>query len=191
MALEVGRAHVVEHQHAILEMPPGQAILDPLLPLQQPIQRLVGFVILDLTEGQDLAQARRRGLFIHRPDIAQFRARRDQAVGHHRHHKIAMAPRGPILRRAQNQAIQGKLADRAQHRRDMTMRQRTVDRQLPHRQPDQRPALQEGLQRFDDLARQPARIGQRSFLGPPVRPRPDSSPAAAPQPASPGSARCR
>ena len=44
--LEVGGADVVEHEHAILEMTPRQAVLDPRLALQQPVERLVGLALL-------------------------------------------------------------------------------------------------------------------------------------------------
>ena len=47
-AFEVRRAHVVEHQHAILEMTPRQAVLDFSLPFQEPIQRLVGLAVPDM-----------------------------------------------------------------------------------------------------------------------------------------------
>lgn len=53
-ALEVGRAHALKHQHAVLKMPPGKAVLDPLLPLKEPVQRLVGLMILDPAKPQDL-----------------------------------------------------------------------------------------------------------------------------------------
>ena len=132
-ALEVGRAHVVEHQHAVLEMPPRQAVLDPRLALQEPIQRLVGLAVLDPAEAQDRAQARGRRLLVHRAHKAQLGARRDQPVDHHRHHEIAIAPRLGILRRAQDQPVQGDLADHPQRRRDMAMRQRALDLQLIQR----------------------------------------------------------
>jgi hypothetical protein len=65
-ALEVGRTDVIKHQNAVLEMTAGQAVLDPDLALQQPIQRLIGLVILDLAEAQNRAQTRHCRLFIHR-----------------------------------------------------------------------------------------------------------------------------
>ena len=37
-AFEIGRTHVVEHQHAVLQMAPRQAVLDPLLLVEQPIE---------------------------------------------------------------------------------------------------------------------------------------------------------
>lgn len=45
-ALEVGGADVIEHQHPVLQVPPRQAVLDPPLALDRPIQRRVGLVLL-------------------------------------------------------------------------------------------------------------------------------------------------
>jgi hypothetical protein len=56
-SLKIRRRHVVEHQDAVLKMPPRQTVLDPRLALQQPIQCLVGLALLDLAQAQNRAQA--------------------------------------------------------------------------------------------------------------------------------------
>jgi hypothetical protein len=54
-AFEVGRTHVIEHQHAVREMPPCQAVLDPDLAFQEPVQRLVSLTVLHFAQAQDRA----------------------------------------------------------------------------------------------------------------------------------------
>jgi len=90
--LEVGRRHVVKHQNPVLQMAPRQAVLDPLLALQKPIQRLVRLPLLHPPEAQNRTQARRRRLLVHRAHEAELRTRRNQPVDHHRHHQIARPP---------------------------------------------------------------------------------------------------
>ena len=56
-ALHVARGHVVEHQRAVREMALGQRRLDGGLALQQPVERGVELVLVDLAE----TEQRRRG----------------------------------------------------------------------------------------------------------------------------------
>ena len=103
VAFEVRRGHVIKHQHAILEMPLGQAVLDTRLPCKEPIQRLIGFALSDMAKTQHIAQARHRRLLIHRTHKAQLRAWRDQPIDHHRYNEIAIATSFGILRPAEDQ----------------------------------------------------------------------------------------
>jgi hypothetical protein len=57
-ALEVGRTHVTEHQHAVLEMPPHQAVLYPLLPVDQPIELVIRLALVHLAQAENRTQAR-------------------------------------------------------------------------------------------------------------------------------------
>jgi hypothetical protein len=166
VAFEVRRGHVIKHQHAILEMPLGQAVLDTRLPGKEPIQRLIGFAVPDMAKTQLIAQARRRRLLIHRTHKAQLRAWRDQPVDHHRYNEIAIATGFGILRRAEDQTVERNLADHPQHRRDMTVRQRTLDRQLLRLTAEQCSALEQRLQGLDYVPRQLAQIGQGPLLRP-------------------------
>jgi len=52
----VARRNVVEHQHAVAEMAFGQRGLDGGLAFQQPIERGVEFVLVDLAETEDRAE---------------------------------------------------------------------------------------------------------------------------------------
>jgi hypothetical protein len=99
-ALKVGRTDVVEHQHAVLEMSPRQAVLDPALAIDQPIERLIGLALLHLTQAQNRSEAGDCRLLIHRPYKAKLRTWRNQPIHDHGYHQIALAPRCLILRRA-------------------------------------------------------------------------------------------
>src|SRR6266566_4969736 len=108
-------------------MSPRQAVLDPALALDQPIQRLIGLALLYLAQAQNRSKAGDCRLLIHRPYKAKLRAWCNQPIHDHGYHQIAMAPRCLILRRAQNQPIQRNLADRPKRRRNMAVRLRTLD----------------------------------------------------------------
>ena len=57
MPFHVARRNVVEHQRAVAEMAFGQRGLDGRLAFQQPIERGVEFVLVDLAESERLAEA--------------------------------------------------------------------------------------------------------------------------------------
>ncbi len=103
-------------------MAPRQTILDPHLALKQPIQCLVALAILHPAKDQDRAHTRCCRLFVDRPHEAKLGAWCDQPVDQHCHHEIATAPRVGILRRAQDQSIQGDLADHPERCCNMAMR---------------------------------------------------------------------
>src|SRR5215472_13903725 len=54
--LEVARGDVVEHQRAILEMTFGKRGFDLRLPIEQPVQRGIEFVLVNLLETEHYAQ---------------------------------------------------------------------------------------------------------------------------------------
>ncbi len=145
-------------------MSPRQAVLDPRLALDKPVQRFVGLTLLHLTQAQNRTQAGGRRLLIHRPHKTEFGARRNQPVNHHRNHQIAMAPRCRILRRAQDQPVQGYFAERPERRRNMAVRQRTLDLQFLRPGTEHRSALEQRLQGVDHVPRQLAQIGQGPLL---------------------------
>ncbi|HYZ21596.1 MAG TPA: hypothetical protein VE690_05500 [Rhodopila sp.] len=95
---------------------------------------------------------------------AKLRAGRDQPIDDHRHHQIATPARGRILGGAQDQPVQRDLADGAQRRRDVPVRQRAFNPQRSRVGADHDAALEQGLQAFDHRARQLAEIGQCALL---------------------------
>ena len=56
--LEIGGGHVVEHQLTVLEVPAGEAILDPLLAIQQPVHRRVQIVLVSVGDPKLIGQRR-------------------------------------------------------------------------------------------------------------------------------------
>ena len=58
MTFHVARRDIVEHQRPAAEMAFGQHALDGRLTFQQPVQRRVEVVFVDLTEAEHFAQAR-------------------------------------------------------------------------------------------------------------------------------------
>ncbi len=145
-------------------MPPCQAVLNPLLAFEQPVQCLVGLALLHLAQTQHRAQARCRGLLVHRADKPEFGTRRDQPVHDHRHHQIAMSPRLRVLRRAQDQPVQRDPAKHAERRGHVAMRQRSLDPHLVRSGADHRAAPEQRSQTIDDIVRQFAQVGQRALL---------------------------
>src|SRR5208282_2508814 len=56
-SLHIARRDVVEHEGAIREMAPGQCRFDGGLACQQPVERGVEFVVIDLAETKRFAEA--------------------------------------------------------------------------------------------------------------------------------------
>src|SRR5271168_2738023 len=127
-------------------MPPRQRALDARLLLEQPVERRV-----------DLALE------------PQLRARRQQSVDDQSDRQIAAATRWLVLRRAEQQSVELDLAQHAEPRRDVAVRQRPLDPEplLARRArggEDRHPAFQQPLQPGDQRGRQLAQIGERPLL---------------------------
>src|SRR5215831_11500745 len=63
-ALKVGRRDVVEHQRAVLQVAAGQRVLDALLLIDEPIEGLIKFLLIDRCEAQHRAERTVRRLRI-------------------------------------------------------------------------------------------------------------------------------
>ena len=129
-------------------MPARQGRLDRRLAGQQPVERLVKLVVGDLTQAQDLAQAGGRRHRVQPFRRRQLRGRRDDPADDHRHDQIAW----PIGLRSQ-QPVEADLADHAQHRCDMAMRQCADDLERLGARRHNHAALEQGAQSLDTLAR--------------------------------------
>jgi len=75
-----------------------------------------------------------------------------------------MTPQRRVLRCAQDQPVQRDLAQHAERRRDVAMRQRALDLHLSGA--DHRAALQQRTQAINHLGRQLAQVGQHALLCP-------------------------
>jgi hypothetical protein len=153
----------------VLQMPPRQRALDARLLLEQPIERKIDLALSHRAERQDLAQAAARRLAVDRAHEAQLRARRQQPVDDQPDRQIAEPPRGLVLRGAEQQSVEVKLAQHPEPGRDVAVRQRPLDPEpvvarRPHRGRHRHAALQQALQPGDQRGRQFAQVGERALL---------------------------
>jgi hypothetical protein len=89
LPLEVGGAHVVEHQRAVFQMPFGQFLLDLGLALPQPVHRRVESLGIGLLHLEDLGQGARARFLIEPPSRRELGARIEDPRDDHRHYPIA------------------------------------------------------------------------------------------------------
>ena len=87
----VARRDVVEHERAVGEMAFGQSGLDGGLTLQQPVQRGVEFVLVDLAEAEHLAEARGGGCGGQRTGGGELGCGFEDPTDQQRKHEIAAA----------------------------------------------------------------------------------------------------
>ena len=160
-AFQVGRADVVQHQHAVLEMAPRQGALDALLLAAQPVQGSVDLAFLDGAEVEHAAQAGTRRLGRQRAQRRQLGARRDQPAGDHCQRQIALARGG-----AAEQARQVELAHHADHRGDVAVRQGALDFEHLLGPGDHAAAGEQHPQSIDHRRRQCAEIGDGALTDP-------------------------
>jgi hypothetical protein len=161
-ALEIGGAHIVEHERAIPQVTACQAGLDPRLLCAEPVERRIDFTLDHLLQPQHGTQAgaRRRG--VNHAHEAELRARRDQAIDDEPNHQIAIAARLLVLGGAQDQPVERDLAHHAQRRRDMPVWQRALNPELVP--PHHGAAGQKRLHPGNHLGGKSAQIGERSLL---------------------------
>jgi hypothetical protein len=135
---------------------PGQAPLNLLLALGEPVQSRIELVLIGAGHVELLGQRRAP----QPPGTGQLGARLKQPLRDHRQHQPTLA-----RRRAIHQPRQLEAPKRAQHRGDMPMRQRALDRKrLLGR--DQRLAGQRAAQRVHRRRRQLRDVGDRLVMHP-------------------------
>jgi len=125
--LEIGRTDVVEHQRAVLQVAPGQRLLDALLLFDQPVEGAVKLLLVDRPEPEHLAERASRGLIVEQPCRRQLRGRPDQPRNDHGDAQCHLICGLPAALR--QQPIEPELAQGPQRRRDMAMRQAASHRQ--------------------------------------------------------------
>src|SRR5262249_10050302 len=82
-ALKVGGRDVVEHQRAVLQMAASQRVLDALLLIDQPVEGIIEFLLVDRGEAQHRAERTVRRCRIEQPRRSQFRYRIKQPCDDH------------------------------------------------------------------------------------------------------------
>src|SRR5271157_2481260 len=140
----------------------GERGLDRALALMQPIERRVEFVLVDLAEAEFDPEAGGGGRRIERLGGRQLGRRRDDTADNHRQDEIAR-PIGLAGAYGAEQPVEADGARRAEHGRDVTMRQRAFDRQSLLAGWNDDAALQDGAQALDMLRRPVRQIEQRAL----------------------------
>jgi hypothetical protein len=160
-ALEIGRTDVVEHQRAVLQVAPGQRLLDPLLLFDQPVESAVKLLLIDRPEPEHLAQRAGRRLPVEQPRRGQLRGRLDQARNDHGDAQRRFLLRLPAT--LQQQPIEPELAQGPQRCCDMAMRQAALHRQRFATDRRHGIAAQHAAQRLDLRPRPIRKIGERAL----------------------------
>jgi hypothetical protein len=161
-AFDIARRYVVEHQGPALQMLLGEPGLDGALTFMQPIERGVELVFVDLAQGQLHAQARGCRGRIERLGGGELGGRRDDATDDHGHDQITR-PVGLTAVPGPQQPVEANGAGRTQHGRDVSVRQRTLDRQRLLTSRDHDAALQDAAQALDMFGRPIREIEQRAL----------------------------
>ncbi len=142
--LHVARRHVVQHQRAVGEMALGQRGLDRGLALQQPVQRGVEFVLIDLTEAEQFAEARCGGGGRQRTGGGELGCGIEDAADQQGEDQVAAA----IVIRAED-AVETDVARGAERSGDVAVRQAADDGEGLTLGGDDRAALQHTAQTLD------------------------------------------
>jgi hypothetical protein len=157
--LQIGRADVVQHQGALGQTLLGQATLDPLLPIAQPIQRRIDLPGLDRRrrlpgQPEHQAQAGARRLQRQRPQGRKLRARRDYPGHDQRQRQIAQPRLGRVQPAAGDQPVQTQVPQQPQHRGHIAVRQGAPDLYRLAGLGKGHATLQQGAQALDHRHRQ-------------------------------------
>src|SRR5450631_1113292 len=144
------------------EMASGQRGFDALLLGEEPIERVVKFLLVDLAERQHGAERRGRGGAVEQPRGGELGGRIEQPHHHQggdeRHHARSLSL---ALRQ---QIVKAELAQHAERGRDMAVGQATHELEVRARLVRRILVAQQPAQRFD-LAIRPMRdVGQRALL---------------------------
>jgi hypothetical protein len=155
----VTRRDIEQHQMTVLEMPLGKLVLDPNLPLKQPIHGGVKLMNIDLAEVQFFPQGMLGRLWLQGRCCTQFRAWREYSGDNHRHDQIPLtaSPRS-------QQILQPELPSRLQYGHHIAMRQTPDDFERGERGVFIEFAAQTPLHEINHIGRQSGEICDRLML---------------------------
>src|SRR5215831_4842846 len=159
-ALKVGSRDVVEHQRAVLQVAAGQRVLDALLLIDEPIEGLIKFLLIDRCEAQHRAERTVRRLRIEQARRRQLGYWIKQPCDDHGDGQRHFACWSPTTLR--QHAIELELAQCAQCRRHVPVRQAAQQGQLLFARREI--AAQHTSQRFDLRERPMRDVGKRALL---------------------------
>ena len=126
-ALEIGRGDIIENQHAVPQVAPRQRLLDAPLFSSQPVERLVKLLLVDRAKLKHLAQRAGRRLVIETTRRRQLGGRINEPRHDHGDAQRHLSVRLPAALR--QDAIEPELAQHAQCRRHVPVRQAAQQRQ--------------------------------------------------------------
>jgi hypothetical protein len=149
-AFIIAGGEVVERHGALLEMACGELLLDPVLPFEQPVHRVVELLLVGVFDGEGLGQ----GGVGPPTDGGELGVGRDDAGGDHRLDEIALAA-GP----GRQQSGDAELVHRPGHRLDMAMAARPGDLEGVGRR-DEGLALEAAADEIDDVVRQVREVAE-------------------------------
>ena len=143
-SLHVARRDVVEHQRAVGEMALGQDGFDGGLAHQQPVERGVEFVVVDVAETERFAEAGGRRGGRQRPGGGEFGDGVEDAADQHGEDEVAAA-----IAVGAEDAVEADLARDAEGRGDVAVRQLAGDGESVALGGDDGAALEHAAQAFD------------------------------------------
>ena len=147
---------VIKNQRVpALQVPVGQAPLDPGLARQQPVEHVQHLVAGDGPEAEHGPEAGRRGLRVQRPGRRQLGGGVDDAGDDGRHGEIPHAARNPV-----QDPHHAERPERSQHGGDMSVGKGSADREDVLGTGDGDAALEQGLDAVDDVGRQLGEVGE-------------------------------
>ena len=156
-AFRIHGGQIVQHQRTIPQMPPGQAVLDLLLALNQPVHGRVQVMLVAVGNPQGLAQGVPGARLRPAPDGAEPGPGMQDACCHHPQHPVPLGTGRPDdLRKVQ-------LADGAEHRGHMSVGQGPGNLEAVFEPGQCGAALEQRPESFDEVWRPPGEIGQGAF----------------------------
>ena len=167
-AFQVAGADVVQDERAALQVPVGEAPLDPGLALQQPVEHVQHLVAGDGPEPEQGPEARRGGLRIQRPGRRELRGRADDPRGDGGEREVPHAFRLPA-----EDPRHAERAHRAQHGGHVAVGKGAADGEgLPGVVEDD-PAPEDGAEPVDDGGIERREVGDGLVAdAPPLAPGP-------------------
>jgi hypothetical protein len=144
------------------EMAAGQRGFDALLLGEEPIERVVEFLLVDLAEPQHGAERRGRGGGVEQPSSCELGGRIEQPRQYQRRDERHSARSLPLALR--QQVVEPELAQHAECCRNMAVGQAAHELEVRARLVRRIVIAQQPAQRFDLAARPMRDVGQRALL---------------------------
>ncbi len=153
--LQIAGRDIVEQQGGALEMPSGEALLDPRLPPQQPVEHVEHFVAADGTEAEQGTEAAGGGLRGQAASGGELGAGLEYAGDYGGEGEVTPAAAGAL-----QEALEAKLSADAEDGADMAMGQGAADAEGLLAGAIDLAAAEHGADAVDDLGGQFGEVGE-------------------------------